>query len=100
MRPAQKQFRIYWKSNTKQYHPDFVVETADVIFMVETKKEGDMEAVDVQEKSRAALTYCKNATEFTLQHSGKPWKYLLILHNAVMINVSFPTLARQYELIQ
>ena len=49
-----EQFRIYWKHNTKQYHPDFVAETVDVIFMVETKKEGDMEAVDVQEKSQAA----------------------------------------------
>jgi len=52
--------------------------------MAETKKEGDMAASDVQEKTRAALAYCKNATEFTSLHGGKPWKYLLIPHNAVM----------------
>ncbi len=97
LRPAQRQFRIYWKSNTRQYHPDFVVETAHAIYMAETKKEGDIETSDVQEKSSAALQYCKHATEFTAQNGGKPWKYLLIPHNAVMTNMSFGTLAKQFE---
>lgn len=96
LRPAQNQFRIYWKNNTRQYHPDFVAETADAIYMVETKKEGDIQSSDVQEKSAAALTYCSNATAFTTSNGGKPWKYLLIPHNVVMTNMSFLTLARQY----
>lgn len=97
LRPAQKQFRIYWKQNTRQYHPDFVVETGDAIYMVETKKEGDIETADVQEKTMAALLYCKHATDFTSSNGGKPWKYLLIPHNAVMTNMSFATLAKQCE---
>lgn len=97
MRPAQKQFKIYWKQNTRQYHPDFVAETKAAIYMVETKKEGDIETADVQEKALAAIMYCKNATEFTSRNGGKPWKYLLITHNAVMTNMSFDTLARQFE---
>jgi type III restriction enzyme len=96
LRPAQKQFKIYWEHNTKQYHPDFVIETADAIYMAETKKEGDMDASDVQEKTRAAVAYCKNATDFTTLHRGKPWKYLLIPHNAVMTNMSLRALARQF----
>ena len=36
-------------------------------------------------------------TEFTTQSSGKPWKYILIPHNAVQANMSFETLTRKYE---
>jgi type III restriction enzyme len=97
LRPAQKQFKIYWKHNSRQYHPDFVVETVNAIYMIETKKEGDIETPDVQDKSRAALVYCRSASEFTTSNGGKPWKYLLIPHNAVMTNMSFENLARQHE---
>ncbi len=97
LRPAQRQFHIYWKHNSKQYHPDFVVETQEAIYMVETKKEGDLEDADVQEKTQAALEYCKNATDFTTQNSGKQWKYVLIPHNAVQTNMSFEYLAKAYE---
>jgi len=100
LRPAQKQFRIYWKQNTRQYHPDFVVETAQAIYMAETKKEGDISNDEVREKAQAALTYCRTATEFTSLHGGKPWRYLLIPHNAVMTNMSFATLAKQFEVIE
>jgi type III restriction enzyme len=97
LRPSQRQFHIYWKHNSQQYHPDFVVETADTIYMVETKKEGDIESSDTQGKSQAALEYCKNATEFTMQNGGKPWKYVLIPHNAVQANMSFEYLVKAYE---
>ena len=97
LRPALKQFRIYWKHNSRQYHPDFVAETGNMIYMIETKKEADIETSDVQEKTAAALLYCRNASEFTTQNGGKPWKYILIPHNAVMVNMSFETLARQFE---
>jgi len=89
LRPAKNQFRIYWKHNSKQYSPDFVVETADSIYLVETKKEGDIDATDVQEKAKAALEYCKHATDFTIVNGGKPWKYLLIPHSDVNISNSF-----------
>ncbi len=97
LRPAQRQFHIYWRHNSKQYHPDFIVETADTIYMVETKKEGAMEDSDVQEKTQAALQYCKYATEFTTQNGGKPWKFILIPHNMVQVNMSFDYLARGCE---
>jgi type III restriction enzyme len=96
LRPAQSQFHIYWEHNSKRYCPDFVVEAADCIYMVETKKEGDMESSDVQEKAKAALQYCRYATEFTSKAGGKPWKYVLIPHNAVMVNMGFNTLMTKY----
>ena len=98
LRPAQKQFKIYWKHNSRQYHPDFVAETRDTIYMIETKKEGDIETADVQEKTKAALLYCKNATDFTTRNGGKPWKYVLIPHNAVMTNMSFETMVKKFAL--
>lgn len=54
LRPARNQFRIYWRHNSRQYVPDFVVETAGAIFMVETKQERDMNADEVQQKAVAA----------------------------------------------
>ena len=97
LRPAQNQFHIYWKHNSRRYCPDFVVETADKIYIVETKKEGAVEDADVQDKADAALHYCKCASEFTAQNNGKPWKYVMIPHNTVQVNMGFEYLARDYE---
>jgi len=96
LRPSRRQFKIYWDKNSRQYHPDFVAETKDAIYLIETKKEGDIETADVQEKATAAIKYCNHATEFNLSHGKKPWKYVLIPHNAVLANMSFETLMRKY----
>lgn len=97
MRPARLQFHIYWNHNSKIYHPDFVVETNNAIFLVETKKEGDVESQQVQEKALAAMQYCKNAAEYTAANGGKPWKYLLIPHNIVKVNMNFDMFVKNYE---
>jgi len=96
LRPAYNQFYIYWDHNSKRYHPDFVVETNDTIYMAETKKESDIQSQEVQDKKIAALQYCTHASTFTIQNGGKPWKYLLIPHNAVLLNMSFDTLVKSY----
>ena len=57
----------------------------------------DTESADVQEKAQASLEYCKYATDFTIPNGGKPWKYVLIPHHAVMVNMSFLALAMKYE---
>ncbi|MBU4414059.1 MAG: DEAD/DEAH box helicase family protein [Proteobacteria bacterium] len=97
LRPAEKQFHIYWNHNSRRYHPDFVVETDSAIYLVETKKESDVDSSDVQEKARAAVQYCTHATEFTARNGGKLWKYILIPHNAVQLNMSIDRLVRAYE---
>ncbi len=96
LRPAPNQFRMYWDNNSKKYEPDFVVETADAIFMVETKAENELKNDDVIQKMVAAMNYCKNATEFTSQNEGKPWHYVLIPHTAVYKTVSFNFLVANY----
>lgn len=96
LRPAQNQFAIYYRHRSKRYQPDFVIETADAIYMVETKKENEMETQDVQDKARAAKEYCKYATSFTTQHGGKPWKYVLIPHGIVQVNMGLGRLLEMY----
>jgi type III restriction enzyme len=97
MRPAPNQFRIYYRHNSKQYRPDFVVETADVIHLVEIKREQDIEDTDVQDKARAALEYCKHATQFTKRHGGKPWVYSLIPDSEVRFNVSLTSVSKRFS---
>ncbi len=96
LRPARNQFRLYWRHNSRQYVPDFVVETADTIFMVETKQERDLNADEVQEKAVAAQEYCRHATEYMAANGGKPWSYVIIPHNAVLVNMGFLTLAAKF----
>ena len=97
LRPARRQFKIYWDKNSRQYHPDFVAESKDKIYLVETKKEVDIETSSVQEKATAALQYCAHASEFSSRHGKKLWKYILVPHNAVIGSMSFDTLMQRYE---
>ena len=89
LRPASNQFNIYWSNGSKKYEPDFVVETADAIYMVETKAKKNMQDADVLGKKKAAEEYCKNASEFTKAVGGKPWKYVLLAHDTVDRAASF-----------
>lgn len=98
LRPAANQFNIYWDYNLKEYRPDFVVEDSNYIYLVETKKEKELNANDVKSKAKAALEYCVNATEYNIQNGGKPWKYLLIPHNVVRLNMSLEFFSKEYEI--
>ena len=97
LRPAPNQFNITWDNNKKNYEPDFVVETKDKIYLVETKKEKDIPTEEVQSKAKAALEYCKNATDYTMQNGGKPWIYALLPYDSVKLNMSFDYLMKQYQ---
>jgi len=100
MRPADGQFEIWWAHNSHRYNPDFVVETKDVIYMVETKMQKDMESEEVREKAKAALLYCKHATQFARENQKKGWAYVLIPHEAVQFNMSFNNLVARHVLKQ
>lgn len=90
MRPAPRQFQIwYGAASAKRYEPDFVVETADMIYMIEIKAERNIGDKDVKEKAKAAMAYCKAASAWNAKHAGKPWHYVLVSHANVRINSSF-----------
>ena len=56
-RPARGQFQMYYKSGVDQleYQPDFVAETADSIYMLESKARNDMDDINVQAKKDIAV---------------------------------------------
>lgn len=98
IRPVPNQFNIYWSSGAKKYEPDFIVETADAIYMCETKAEKDVNDPDVQAKAEASREFCRRATEFTTQNGGKPWRYVIIPHTLVDRGYSFNYILQQSKL--
>lgn len=90
MRPSPKQFNIYYgPGGMSKYEPDFIVETKDKIYMVETKASNEMESAAVKEKAAAAVVYCNAVSAWNADNGGKPWEYALISHDEVRLNSSF-----------
>lgn len=98
-KPVLGQFQIYYKSGIeqKEYQPDFVSETAELIYLLEPKAANEMTAVDVLAKRDAAVTWCKHATNYAMAHEGKRWQYALIPHDAIAENMSLAGLVAQYR---
>ena len=90
LRPSPKQFNIYYgPGGISRYEPDFVVETADRIYIIETKASNEIGSTEVKEKARAAVVYCNAVTDWNSVNGGKPWRYALISHDEVRLNSSF-----------
>jgi type III restriction enzyme len=69
----------------------------DSVLMIETKSSGMVSDVEVLAKRDAALEWCKHATEYAQQHGGKPWKFIMIPHEAVAENRTLTALASEFE---
>ena len=97
-RPVQGQFNIYYRRGADQpeYVPDFVAATPEVNLLIETKKAGDLQTDEVQVKARAAVQWCDHANAYAKQHGARQWRYLLIPHDAVAVNVTLTKLAATY----
>lgn len=90
LRPSAKQFNIYYgPGGVNRYEPDFIVETAEEIYMVETKASNETGSSVVKEKAAAAEEFCRAVTEWNSQNGGKPWKYVLLAHSEVHRQSSF-----------
>jgi len=98
LRPVAGQFNIYYRRGADQpeYVPDFVASVADANLLIETKKAADMQTDEVQAKARAAATWCAHATDYATANGSKGWRYLLIPHDAVLVNATLGTLASTY----
>lgn len=95
MRPSAKQFDIYYgPGGMSRYEPDFVVETADMIYMIETKASNELKSDPVIQKAKAAKVYCQAVTDWNVENGGKTWEYVLISHDEVHINSSFDYLVK------
>ena len=82
-KPAKGQFQLFYKLGVEhpEYVPDFVVETAHCLLMVETKARNELEANDVKAKAEAGALWCRHASDHARKTGAKPWKYLLIPHD-------------------
>ncbi|HET9065719.1 MAG TPA: DEAD/DEAH box helicase family protein [Gemmatimonadales bacterium] len=82
-KPSGPPPRIYATAGGSLYEPDFVVETTSQKFLIETKAANEMNDTDVVAKAKAAVTWCRHASEYANQHGGKAWTYVLIPHDQV-----------------
>jgi len=97
-RPVRGQFLIFYKFGSEQpeYQPDFVAETDTSIYMLESKAKNEMAALEVLAKRDAAVKWCEHATIHAATYDGKPWKYLLIPHDAIADNITLAGLEQNY----
>jgi type III restriction enzyme len=73
--------RRYLKSNgmPANYWPDFLVRTAERVYLVETKRQSDMVNEDVLRKARAAKAWCDQINTLAPEDRGdKEWHYVLL----------------------
>lgn len=98
-KPAKGQFQIFYKqgANQLEYQPDFVAETKDAIYMLEPKASNQMEDEIVLAKMEAAIKWCKNASDYAAANGGKPWRYVLIPHTAIAVNMTVDGLAARFS---
>ncbi|HEY7088681.1 MAG TPA: hypothetical protein VH518_11370 [Tepidisphaeraceae bacterium] len=98
-KPAKGQFQIYykWGADHPEYQPDFVAETNDRIFMLEPKASNQMTDAEVLAKRDVAVTWCKNASAHAKSYGGKPWRYLLLPHDAIADNMTLAGLAERFS---
>jgi len=97
-RPARGQFQIFYRvaRDPVEYQPDFVAETGSSIFLIEVKRASDLSDAEVIAKSDAALAWCERASHYAQTSGGKPWRYLLVPHDAIADNLSLAGMAQGY----
>lgn len=101
MCPDIKQFSIFYDHDSaSQYQPDFVVETAAKIYMIEVKNRNQLKDEVVQKKAHAAIEYCRAATEFNEKNGGKPWEYAILPHDMIHMQSSFTHLVENREAVE
>ena len=64
--------------------------------MLEPKASNQMTDPIVLAKKEAAIKWCKNATDYAATNGGKPWRYVLIPHSSIAVNMTLDGLARQF----
>ncbi len=69
---------------TRPYYPDFIVKTAERMFIVETKAEEEIQKAEsdannpIVLKARAAQSWCKTASKVSVESQPTQWEYLVM----------------------
>jgi type III restriction enzyme len=91
-KPAKGDIHISYNRD-QNYEPDFIVEAKDCNYLCEPKRSTEVEDDIVQAKAKAAVEWCKHATDHANKNEGKPWKYLLIPHDQINEQMTLSGLA-------
>lgn len=95
LKPTIGQLKLYWDhQHSRQYIPDFIVETDCIIYICEVKAKDQIQTDEVQRKSEVAKTYCAEVSKYNITHGKKPWKYLLIPHDEIRLGNDFKYFTR------
>lgn len=97
VKPGRGQFIVEYHRG-ERYEPDFVVETMTEKLICEIKARGELEHPDVVAKAKAARTWVGYANDHAKQTGGKPWRYALIPHDAVIGSATLAGLIAKCEL--
>ena len=95
LRPNPEEFNLYYNKN-RRYEPDFVVETKDIIYLIEVKGEDKLENADVIAKKERAVEYCKLASQWAKSNGYKEWRYLFIPSQEIKENYSLSMIAEKF----
>ena len=96
-KPAREDFRIFYGFEERKYEPDFVVETETYKFLCETKMAKEMDTEEVWEKARSAEEWCERVRDHELKNGGKPWRYVLIPHDAIQPSATLEGLVSRFS---
>lgn len=97
LRPGQNEFNITYNRG-KHYVPDFVVETQNIIYIVEVKGEDKINDADVIAKSKKTLQFCNVVSDWAKSNTEKEWRYIFIPSKEVKENSSFSNLISRFEM--
>jgi type III restriction enzyme len=95
LKPGRNQFRIDYRSG-EAYEPDFVVETATRMLILEVKARNELDDPTVRAKAAAATKWCRTATAFAQGGTGKPWVYALVPDDQIIGSATLEGLVAKF----
>jgi type III restriction enzyme len=96
LKPGRNQFRIDYRSG-EAYEPDFVVETATRMLVLEVKARNELDDSTVKAKAAAATKWCRTATAHASGGTGKPWFYALIPDDQIIGSATLDGLIAKFS---
>jgi type III restriction enzyme len=98
IKPAPKQFDIYYAKGNSIYQPDFLVETTDEMLICEVKARNELDDPIVKAKARATCLWVVEANKVAAETGKKKWRYVLIPHDGVTESSTLAGLVARYGL--
>jgi type III restriction enzyme len=95
LKPGRNQFRSDYRSG-EAYEPDFVVETAAKMLILEVKARNELDDPTVKAKAAAATKWCRTATAHAQGGTGKPWVYALVPDDQIMGSATLEGLVAKF----